>query len=169
MKRSAQSLLEAERRRLGVPAAELARLMGVSRSAVSAVERGWQKPSAAFKEKAAKALGVDAQQLFPELWFLTRGASASTHLIGPDGHTLAFTSEAAAAEAARSIAGRCEVLGPAPLAFFALMHGEDERDVLARLTVDPEPAKLALKNEDPAVEPGLVTTSSGGVAGHGSG
>lgn len=161
------SLLERERRRRDLSATDLAKRMHVSRSAVTQVERAWIRPSEGFKKRAAVVLGVQVGDLFPELWFLTRGTSASTHVIGPDGRTLAFTSEAAAAEAARSIGGRCEVLGPAPLAWFSLMHGEDEVDVLGRLTVDPEPAQLALKNESPGSEdPGLVTTSAGGVGRH---
>ncbi len=164
------SILERERRRRGLTALDLGERMGVSRSAVSQVERAWLRPSDAFKEKAAKALGLDVQRLFPALWFLTTESFLGTNLVGPDGRMLAFTSGEAAAEAARLISGCCErrvsALGPAPVAFFALMHGEDEDEVVGRLNVDPELGELPLgspRSEKPAGEPALVAADSAGV------
>lgn len=151
--------------------------MGVSRSDYSRVENGWLRPSASFKEKAADALGEPVHDLFPELWFLAGQTPQGRHLAGPGGRTLAFTSENRARAAVSKLEshGRAglELFGPAPMAFYAVVRGEDEEELVRSLLVDPTPDQLeaqqVLKNEDPALEPGLETTSVGMSDGYGSG
>lgn len=169
------SKLEKERRRRGLTAADLADSMGVGRSDLSRVENGWLIPSPAFREKAAKALGLSPQELFPEYFFLAHSDRAGVHLVGVDGRTLAFSTKRRAAEAAaklkKSLGRRPVLMGPAPLAFFALMRGVDTDEILSRLDVDPEirdPVEDR-KDEDPAGEPGLVTASTGVGGGDDSG
>lgn len=169
------SKLEKERRRRELTTTDLAREMGVSRSEVSRVENGWLVPSPAFKAKAAKALGLSPQAVFPEYFFLAHSDRAGVHLAGANGRTLAFSTKRQASEAAAKLEpriGRRPVLmGPAPLAFFAVMRGVDTDEILSEIDVDPEIRDLAedRKDEDPAGEPGLVTASTGLGGGDDSG
>jgi transcriptional regulator with XRE-family HTH domain len=170
------SQLERERRRRGLTATDLAELMGVSRSYLSRVEHGWLAPSAAFKQKASEALGTSVQELFPEFFFLSRADGAGVQVVGPGGRTLAFSTKRRATAAARQLSERLaaplEVVGPAPLRFFALMHGVEEDEVLGWLEVDPDDlsdANGGQKARGPVAEPGLDRTSAGVGGGDESG
>lgn len=159
------SLLEKERRRRQLSAVALAERMGVSRSLVTQVERGWLAPSDTFKRKAAKALGKSVGALFPAFWFLVAGADHGRFLASADGRTLVFSSEKRARTAVADLEG-CDgelaICGPAPLTFFAVLYAVGEDEVLQRLAVDG----IGPHNErDPAGRPGLVTTTSAGVGG----
>lgn len=168
MARRGKSLLERERRRRDMTATDLAERMGVSRSAISQVERGWLRPSPSFKERAAEALGMDQRQLFPELWFLAEETKDATRFVKSDGVTVAFSTEDAGDAAARALAAqdgtKVVALGPAPLTFFALARGLEEQDVLGQMLVDP---KLDQNDEGPAANRALNTRSAGDGDGHG--
>lgn len=60
------SRLELERRERNWTSLQMAIIMGVHPSALSQVERGHRKAWTAFREKAAKALGLIEDELFFE-------------------------------------------------------------------------------------------------------
>ena len=57
--------LEAERKRQGYTAGELARACGYDRSYVTQYERGHRAVSLRFKSAASRVLGVAVEELFP--------------------------------------------------------------------------------------------------------
>lgn len=56
---------ERYRRQRGLTITELAAAIGISRPYVSRVENGSAKPSASYRRKVARALGVDETCIFP--------------------------------------------------------------------------------------------------------
>lgn len=60
------SRLEYERRKREWTGLHLATLMGIHPSSLSQVERGHRKAWPAFRQKAAKALGITEEELFFE-------------------------------------------------------------------------------------------------------
>src|SRR5690349_16125286 len=87
-------VLELERRRQGLTSTELARRMGVPRPQVSEVERGHRRPNPSFRAKAATALGVSEQDLFPRYWFLVLSSEGSCELhTHPSGSVFVFETE----------------------------------------------------------------------------
>lgn len=136
MKTQGVSLMEWARRRQELSATQLADRMGVSRSSVSQVERGFQSPSAAFKRKAAEALGVAVEDLWPMHFVLVRSAASTTELHTTAGLISAFTTQARARRAAR---GQERVAGPMPPDFFAAILGVSEAEVPGMLAIDPRP------------------------------
>lgn len=126
-------VLEAERRRRGLLATELADSMGISASAVTHVERGSRSASPAFRTKAAKALGLPVRQLFPEWFFACGDQNGSLSILARDGRPLAWTSKR---EAAGYAGGRdlC-IRGPVGPDFFAGLLGVSEDQVREQLVL----------------------------------
>lgn len=140
-------ILEVERRRRGLTATALAEQMGISRSALSQVERGAQRPSEPFKEKAAKALGLSVSKLWPEYWFLALVRPSGVSIWAAKGKTVVFTNKRRAARFASAAPHQLDVCGPAPPAFFALVHGLSEDQIPGELMVDPDPAAISIAFE----------------------
>ena len=168
-------LLERERRRRGLSATELAKQMGVSRSTISQVERGSQQASHSFQEKAASALAVDANDLWPEWWVLvpTERASEALELLhATTGSIIAFTTERGAARAAATLRNRGvtelmprEPIGPTAL---AVLFGISEDETHERLAIDLPANALNVEGAAPA-KSRAVRRPSGGAARHASG
>ena len=134
------SNLERQRRRRGLTATDLAARMGVSRSWLSQVERGWLAPSDTFKSKAAAALATAIEELFPEFIFLTVSDVTGVRLLTLGDRTLVFTTERLANAAVRRLGaalGTVSRRGPAPLGFFATLYGVPEEEVVGSLQVNP--------------------------------
>ena len=134
------SNLERRRRRRGLTATDLAARMGVSRSWLSKVERGWLAPSDTFKSKAAAALGTAIGELFPQYTFLTVSDAAGVRLLALRERTLVFSTERRANAAVRRLEaalGTVTRRGPAPLGFFATLYGVPEEEVVGSLQIDP--------------------------------
>lgn len=58
--------LEAERKRHGLTATDLARLCNCDRSYITQYERGHREVSASFKMTASRALGLPVDRVFPQ-------------------------------------------------------------------------------------------------------
>jgi transcriptional regulator with XRE-family HTH domain len=129
------SLLERERRRKGLTAAVLATRMGASPSTISQIERGRLAPTAELKKRAATALGVSVDALFPAFFVLCSRQPAGLLLVGVSGRVFAFGSKRRAEKAAKKAAA--EVHGPLPIAHIALLLGVTEIEAAESLLVDP--------------------------------
>lgn len=128
----APGLLEIARRREGLTGTELAEKMGVPRTLLSEVERGHRIPTADFRAKAASALGVAEESLFPQYWFLTAPNETGIRVCGVEGAPRVYRSRQAAERAAKDLGvddSLLQVRGPADPRCFGVLLGADETAV----------------------------------------
>jgi transcriptional regulator with XRE-family HTH domain len=128
-------LLELERRRQGLTGTELARKMKVSRGQVSEVERGHRRPGPDFRRKAARALRVPEEALWPVFYFFVRDDEPGGGILTKDARPVVFADHDQASRVAEEAGWKLQ--GPVGLDFFAQLLGLEEEAARRSLLVDP--------------------------------